>query len=379
MFASFAVLLTLLATLEATKMTVPMKKRDNVEFVGRIKERAAQGIRSSVKTSKTGSVVINDYENSQYYGEISIGTPAQFFNVIFDTGSADLWVASKQCDRSCGLHSKYDSGKSSTYVQNGTSFDIMYGSGPVSGFQSFDTLNMGGLEITSQEFAEVTDASGLGAAYLLGKFDGILGLAFPVLSVNQVPTCFENTVNQGLVDDSVFSFFLGNSDSEEGELMFGGWNSDLYTGDIEWVELLSPTYWEITMQSLTVDGVSYVDSAGAKAIVDSGTSLLTGPTEKVAALADSIGAKEIIAGEYMVGCNYDTLPDFEFVINDKTYTLTAKEYLIPDGELCLLGIIGLDIPKPTGPLWILGDIFMRKYYTVFDSGNKRVGFAQAKH
>lgn len=53
-----------------------------------------------------------------------------------DTGSSDLWVASKKCDSSCGRHASYDSSKSRTYIQNGTSFDIMYGSGPVSGYQS---------------------------------------------------------------------------------------------------------------------------------------------------------------------------------------------------------------------------------------------------
>lgn len=378
MFALAVIVFSLVASVEA-KTKFALKKRDNKEFVSRIKARAQSGLRISYQQTASGSVVINDYENSQYYGEISLGNPAQNFNVIFDTGSADLWVAGADCPvNSCGRHAKYDSSKSSTYVQNGTSFDIMYGSGPVSGFQSVDQLNMGGLVVSNQMFAEVTDASGLGAAYLLGKFDGILGLAFPILSVNSVPTCFENTVSQGLVDEPIFSFFLGNADSEEGELLFGGTNPDLYTGDITWVDLRAATYWEITMDGLNIDGVSYADP-DSKAIVDSGTSILTGPPEAVAKIAESIGAKEIIAGEYMVACKYDSLPNFDFVIGGNTYTLTPLDYLIPDGDLCLLGIMGLEIPEPTGPLWILGDVFMRKYYTVFDSGNKRVGFAEAKH
>lgn len=380
MFVMLAVAMALgVAGVDGKGVSLPIKKRSNGEFVRGIRERAAKGLGMTYQVSGTGSVVINDYENSQYYGQVSLGTPAQNFEVIFDTGSADLWVASKQCGKSCGLHPKYDSSKSSSYIANGTSFDIMYGSGPVSGYQSIDELDMGGLKITKQEFAEVTDATGLGAAYMIGKFDGILGLAFPVLSVNKVPTCFENAVDQKLVDEPIFSFFLGNSDDEAGELMFGGMNADHYSGDITWVNLLASTYWEITLGGLNIDGKSYVTDA--KAIVDSGTSILTGPTEIVASIAASIGAKEIIAGEYMVGCNYDTLPNFDFVIDGKTYSLSAKDYLIPDGDLCLLGIMGMDVPAPTGPLWILGDVFMRKYYTVFDANpaQPRVGFAEAKH
>jgi hypothetical protein len=55
--------------------------------------------------------------------------PLQDFEVIFDTGSSNLWVASKQCDSSCGRHPEYSSGASSTYVANGTLFEIVYGSG----------------------------------------------------------------------------------------------------------------------------------------------------------------------------------------------------------------------------------------------------------
>jgi hypothetical protein len=216
--------------------------------------------------------------------------------VIFDTGSSDLWVASSSCDDSCGRHSKYDSTASSTYTQNGTIFKIMYGSGPVSGFQSVDSLNIGGLEVKEQMFAEVTDASGLGLAYRLGKFDGILGMAFDVLSVNSVPTPFDNLVSQKLVDNAQFAFYLGDSRSDKGELTLGGTDPAHYTGEISWVPLLSASYWEITLGGLTVDGTDYTEG-GVKAIVDSGTSVLTADSKTVAAIAASIGAKEIIAGE----------------------------------------------------------------------------------
>jgi hypothetical protein len=288
-----------------------------------------------------------------------------------------LWVASSNCGDSCGRHAKYDASKSSTYVKNGTAFDIEYGSGPVSGYESQDALNVGGLVVKDQIFAEVTDASGLGAAYKLGKFDGILGLAFPILSVNHVPTVFENIVNNGLVDKPEFAFYLGNSRTDFGELTFGGVDTKKFSGDLVYEPLLAATYWEISLKGLQVNGASYV-SGSAKAIVDSGTSLLTGPSEVVAKIAKDIGAKEVIAGEYFVSCTA-SLPNIDFTIGNNVYTLTPADYLIPDGDLCVFGMMGLDIPAPTGPLYILGDIFMRKYYTVFDYGNKRVGFAPAVH
>jgi len=356
----------------------PLQKKNDREFVAQILSRAAKGIKPSCKIGGDGSIVINDYENSQYFGAITLGTPEQKFQVIFDTGSSDLWVASSQCDDSCGRHSKYDASKSSTYIKNGTVFDIEYGSGPVSGYESADVMNMGGLVVKDQIFAEVTDASGLGAAYKLGKFDGILGLAFPALSVNHVPTAFQNLVEQGLVQKGEFAFYLGDSTKDFGELTLGGVDPLRFTGDIVWEPLKAATYWEINLQNAQVGGVSYV-SGGVNAIVDSGTSLLTAPSEVVAKIAKQLHAVEVIQGEYFVKCNYDTLPNIDFTIGGKVYSLAPIDYLVPDGDICLLGIIGLDIPVPTGPLWILGDIFMRKYYTVFDYDHKRVGFALADH
>jgi len=262
-------------------------------------------------------------------------------------------------------------------VVNGTAFDIEYGSGPVSGYESQDTLNFGGFKVQNQIFAEVTDASGLGAAYKLGKFDGILGLAFPVLSVNHVATAFSNVVAQGFVQNAEFSFYLGNSRTDFGELLLGGTDPKHYTGDITWVPLKAATYWEITLGGLTIDGTSYASNVNA--IVDSGTSIMTGPSASIASIAAKLGAKEIIAGEYMLACKFDTLPNIDLSINGNIYTLTPEDYLIPDGDLCLLGFMGLDIPAPTGPLWILGDVFMRKYYTVWDTTNQRIGFALAVH
>jgi len=376
MIAQLIVILAILSVALAGVVRIPMKKREDSAFVQGIVSRAKgmSGLKYSLKAE--GPVVIEDYQNSQYYGEIEIGTPGQKFEVIFDTGSSDLWVAGSDCGQSCGRHASYNAAKSSTYVANGTAFDIQYGSGPVSGYESQDVMTTGSINIPDQVFAEVTDATGLGLAYKIGKFDGILGLAFPILSVNKVPTVFENMASQGLVDKNLFSFYLGTESGQKGELLLGGIDENHYTGDIDYVPLSSATYWEVKLDGLKVDGVVY--GAGDKAIMDSGTSILTGPTEVVTQLAESMGARKINAAEYMVSCAATGLPTFTYTLNGKDYTLEPSDYLIPDGDMCLLGMMGLDVPRPNGPLWIMGDVFMRKYYTVFDVENKQIGIATAK-
>lgn len=213
------------------------------------------------------------------FSNIAIGTPPQEFKVVLDTGSSNLWVPSSECGSiACYLHSKYDSSDSSTYKKNGSSFEIRYGSGSVAGFISQDIVQIGDLKIKSQDFGEATSEPGL--AFAFGKFDGILGLGYDSIAVNKVVPPFYNMIDQGMLDEPVFAFYLGdtaNGEGDESEAMFGGINKDHYTGKMTKIPLRRKAYWEVDLDAISFgDATAELDNTGV--ILDTGTSLIALPS-----------------------------------------------------------------------------------------------------
>jgi len=364
--------------LAANIIRVPVKKME-------IADRALQ--RSPEETAMLGSpdeVPIKDYQNAQYYGPIEIG--GQTFNVIFDTGSSNLWVPSKDCKiTKCGLHSKYDDSKSQTFQKDGRQFNVTYGSGPVKGVFNKDNVKIGGVEVKGAEFAEVTELSfgPMNIGYLMAKFDGILGLGFNSISEYKLPTAFELMISQKLIDEPVFAFYLQNDMTKDGELAFGGPDSSKFEGELQYVPLSAETYWKIQADSMTYGSDSIAGSIAA--IVDSGTSLLAGPKDQVAKMAAAAGATDVMGkGQYTIDCSKDftKMPDFVVTLAGKKYTLKGPDMVIKASMMgktqCMFAVMGIDLPPRMGEMWILGDVFMRQYYTVFDYGQKRLGFAPVK-
>lgn len=324
------------------------------------------------------SVPLTNYLNAQYYTEVSLGTPPQNFKVILDTGSSNLWIPSAECNSlACFLHSKYDHDSSSSYKPNGTEFAIRYGSGSLEGYVSQDTLNLGDLSITRQDFAEATSEPGLQFAF--GKFDGILGLGYDSISVDGVVPPFYNAWKQGLLDEPKFAFYLGkDGESEDGGVAtFGGVDNSKFKGDITWLPVRRKAYWEVRFDGIGL-GDEYAELENHGAAIDTGTSLIALPSGMAEIINSEIGAKKGWTGQYSLDCeSRSSLPNMTFTFAGHPFELTPYDYTLEVSGQCISAIFPMDFPEPVGPLAIIGDSFLRKYYSVYDLENNAVGLADA--
>ena len=119
-----------------------------------------------------------------------------------------------------------------------------------------------------------------------------------------------------------------------------------------------------------------VAKSGTPAIVDTGTSLIAGPEDQVKALLALVGnvAKDC--------SNVASLPDITITIGGVPYVLKGSEYVLKITTLgqsqCVMGIMPIQLPPQLGSLWILGDVFISTYATIFDaSGTGSMSFARA--
>ncbi|KAF7662897.1 hypothetical protein LDENG_00223300 [Lucifuga dentata] len=331
----------------------------------------------------SATMYINNYADTTYYGAISIGTPPQSFQVLFDTGSANLWVDSVYCNtQACNTHKKFNPQQSSTYSASGQSFYLPYGAGSLSGVFGYDTIDVGGIVITNQEIGLSTNEPG--RTFVVAKFDGILGLSYPSISAGGETPVMDNIISQNLLNANMFAFYLSRGGQQGSELSFGGVDNSKYQGEITWTPVTSETYWQIGVDGFQINGrETGWCSQGCQSIVDTGTSMLTAPGQLLGYIMQAIGAQQSQYGMYMVDCNQIyNLPTLSFVISGVSFPLPPSAYIIQHYQygyqFCSVGITPTYLPSRDGqPLWIFGDVFLREYYSIYDRTYNRVGFAIA--
>ncbi|XP_039393856.1 pepsin A-like isoform X2 [Mauremys reevesii] len=355
---------------------VPLKKgkslRQNLKDHGLLEDFLKKHPRNPASkyfpslANEAASEPLTNYMDVDYYGTISIGTPAQDFTVIFDTGSSNLWVPSVYCSSTaCSNHNKFNPSDSSTYEATSQNLSIQYGTGSMTGILGYDTVRVGGIVDTNQIFG--LSETEPGSTFYYAPFDGILGLAFPSIASSGATPVFDNIMNEGLVSQDLFSVYLSSNEQTGSFVMFGGIDSSYYSGSLNWIPLYSETYWEITMDSVTMNGETIACSGGCQAIIDTGTSLLAGPSTGISSINSYIGASD-----GTISCSaMSSLPNIVFTINGIEFPVPASAYIIDESGSCTSGFESIDV----GGLWILGDVFIRQYYVVFDRANNQVALA----
>jgi len=315
-----------------------------------------------------------------YYGTVNVGTPGQPFTVIFDTGSGNLIVPGHRCrSPACVKHVRFDVKNSSTAKRVSCSspedftgkVTINFGIGSVSGQCWQDVVCLQGLCSQGNFIVSTRESND---PFLEFSFDGILGLARPQMTSSDKFSLISRLLGQGVLRQPVFTVFLSEMDDEVSEVSFGQINYERAASEIFWAPVSgSSGYWEIKIQDITFNGEDQNICQNCKAAVDTGMSMITGPTVVIDKLEEAMGLRSDCK-------NYHQLPRLGFRIQGRIFNLLPRDVIDNGGMVyCAVSFVKLDVPPPKGPLLVLGIPFLTRYYTVFDEENGQLGFAEAKN
>ncbi|ORZ15150.1 aspartic peptidase domain-containing protein [Absidia repens] len=297
-----------------------------------------------------------------------------------DTGSADIWFPSEPCP-TCVGHKLFHPTDSSTFTPINQTWALRYGDGSsVSGVTAKDAVHVGN---ATQPDQIIGLANYVTTDFANDKFmDGIFGLAWPSLSyTGQKTTIVESLYAAGEIDEPIVGVFLGRvRDAQgKGEAVFGGVNPDHFTGEIRYIPVTEKKYWQVSFGGIDIDGSSILTLNTSQAIIDTGTTLTVLPPTLAQAFHASIpGAQYSKMYGWRVPCHPSTNATITFILGGEKFPVPLADMVrerssSDDPSLCFSGVV-----QANSPLVIMGDTFLRNYYSVYDYKNARVGFAPSK-
>ncbi|KAF9567059.1 hypothetical protein EC968_003528 [Mortierella alpina] len=318
--------------------------------------------------------------------------------IDFDTGSSQFIIAAKGCAQ-CSGTTHYDPTVSKTFRANGKPWRITYGDqSHAAGYLGWDHITIDGIRVKDQQLALVTNES----AGFDDTIDGIMGLAFGALSTSiaSTKTVFENMMTQKLVDQGIFSFYLGKSSLQGGgEFIFGGLDMDRVAPgkELTYTSVTRARYWQINIGNVFVNGKSVLSNSGSggsgggkkrkgarkenglTGIMDTGTTLMVVPEKLGRSIHQRIKGAKLEDPSYTVPCDlakHYPGARVELEIEGKRFGIPFEDLVREETELpgtCYSGI-----QTSSAEFLIIGDVFIKNNYVVFDQANKRVGIAPLK-
>jgi len=338
------------------------------------------GDATSPPSGPASEVPAEDVQNDlEYVVPVQIGTPGVTLKLDFDTGSSDLWVWSSELRANSSGHTIYKPSVSSTSKPvPGATWNISYGDGSsASGNVYTDTIKIGALTIPNQaiELAEKLSSSFLQS----GGSDGLLGLAWPSINTvqpNSVATPVANIIQQGIAP-GVFSVALDQGDGN-GFYTFGGIDpakAGVQESDITYTPVdNSQGFWLFPSTSASINGQTITQSGNA-AILDTGTTLALVSDQIANAIYQAIPGATL--DQQQGGWIYPSgaqIPSVSFAVGDTLYAVNPSDFAFGDaGNGMTFGGIQ---SRGNNPFDILGDVFLKSIYAVFDQSNVQIGVAQ---
>ncbi|KAL5534090.1 hypothetical protein ACEPAG_551 [Sanghuangporus baumii] len=373
---------------------LPFAKQVNVTGIGHILKndqsraaalRAIGEARASGKQLQKDAVISAPAQNQavSYVASVGVGSPATTYSLLIDTGSSNTWV---------GAGKSY--ARTSTSAQTSDRVSVTYGSGSFSGNEFTDTVSLGnGLTIRGQSIGVATTSDGFQGV------DGILGIGPVDLTVgtlspdtdSTIPTVTDNLFRQGTISANLIGISFEPTTQEvsnNGELTFGGTDSSKFTGSIAFSPMTSTSpaseFWGIN-QSIRY-GSSTTILSNTAGIVDTGTTLVLIASDAFRRYQSATGgvADRNTGLLRLTTSQFNNLQSLFFTTNGNTFELTANAQAWPRSLNSAIGgnansvyLIVNDVGSNTGSGldFINGFAFLERFYSVFDTANRRVGFA----
>eukprot|EP00930_Biecheleria_cincta_P063194 TRINITY_DN486_c0_g1_i3.p1 TRINITY_DN486_c0_g1~~TRINITY_DN486_c0_g1_i3.p1 ORF type:complete len:440 (-),score=58.23 TRINITY_DN486_c0_g1_i3:123-1442(-) len=348
-----------------------------------------------------------------YFGKINLGLPRQqTFTVVFDTGSAHLFVPSGNCHtETCLRHRRYFSNQSGTALaidhhgnevkKNATRRDqvnIAFGTGEVTGEFVRETLCLNSRQPETAapgqdcvELRVILASQMTKEPFNTFEFDGVLGLGLASLAVDPEFSFFGQMSKLNNLKEQSFGYFLSKVDSVPSEISFGGHDARRLATPLQWAPVHRPEmgYWQLKLLSVSIGGerLPLCDEGDCVAIADTGTSLLGAP-RTVAQRMHWLLARKVPHNPDEIDCRTFPGPEMIFELEaGVNITLGAPEYSRATGMrvlnnktnssqlICRASLLPVDDGEVLGPkAFILGEPALRKYYTAYDWKRQRIGF-----
>ncbi|KAJ5229611.1 hypothetical protein N7489_010319 [Penicillium chrysogenum] len=314
-----------------------------------------------------------DGTDYSYFSPVYVGSQKQEMWMAIDTGAPNTWLFDSKCTEPvCIHHHTFDRSASTSFTTDNLAFSLFYGSGKIDGKMGKDTLSIAGLEVL-QTFGLANNASETFESY---PFDGILGLGRSHTSGWNLPSFMDLVAEKKLIKSNLVGFSLSRSEDnhKDGEINFGDVDTTKFDGTISYTAT-NDKIWNIPLDDAYVNGQS-CNFSGKTATIDTGTTYLLIPPADAKALFSLVpdsSQQPDNPNNYLIPCNSTATIEFEF--SGVKYNVSPKDYVgnpEPEGsDYCISTIVGY---ASNGADWLVGDVFLKNVYTVFDFDNGQVGF-----